>query len=128
MKTTFPISVRASFVRAAVAALVLAPVACSGTGAYALRPAAFRADPNSLRVGDEECVRWLSRRRTWSALSLGFGAGAGGGGAVTAAADVGDGGRIAVGVGTLVLGAAGVLSGALARGYSDDFDRYCAAR
>lgn len=107
--------------------LTLATPACTGHGAYALhRSTAFGAAP--LHVSDEECVRWLSSRRTWNALSLGFGSGAGGGGALTAAVDMETGGRIAVGVGTLVLGAMGVLSAALSRGYADDFDRHCAAR
>lgn len=117
--------------RAAVALLLAASAqACAGSGAYSIRPAsgAVRADRAAVQVTDAECVRWLAARRTWNALSLGFGTGAGGGGALTAAVDAGDGGRIAIGVSTLVLGALGVLSAAQSRSYADDFDRYCATR
>lgn len=114
----------------ALCILLAGAAGCAGTGARAARRPAYgdgrlSAAPASLRVTDEQCVRWLGERRTWNAVAIAAASAAVAGGAGSALADEGDGWRIGLGIEVIVLGAVAAGGGALSRSISDDFDRHC---
>lgn len=96
---------------------------CSGVGAHQTMRRGLMV--SHVSVSNDQCVNWLSARRTWNALSIAGGTLAAGSGAF-AAARVGDEWvQTGSGIAVVVLGALAAVGAAMDRSVATDFDRYC---